>query len=133
MAQTRMTKQRALILETLRSVASHPTADELHGMVRERMPRISLGTVYRNLEHLALAGEIVCLERSGSQKHFDGNKTPHLHARCRVCGGIHDIMTAEAIPVPRHASVPGFFIERMDLEFIGICDACNAAAREKTA
>ena len=47
--QTRMTRQRAVILEELRKVKTHPTADELYSIVRERLPRISLGTVYRNL------------------------------------------------------------------------------------
>ena len=50
--QTRMTRQRMVILEELRKVKTHPTADELYAMVRTRMPRISLGTVYRNLDFL---------------------------------------------------------------------------------
>ena len=48
--QRRMTKQRRIILEELRKVRSHPTADEIYAMVRRRLPRISLGTVYRNLD-----------------------------------------------------------------------------------
>ena len=44
-----MTRQRAVILEELRKLTTHPTADELYQIVRARMPRISLGTVYRNL------------------------------------------------------------------------------------
>ena len=51
--QTRMTRQRMLILEELRSMCSHPTAEELYSRVRTRMPHISLSTVYRNLELLA--------------------------------------------------------------------------------
>lgn len=131
MAQTRMTKQRALILDTLRSVTSHPTADELHAMVRARMPRISLGTVYRNLEHLAATGEVLCLERAGSQKHFDGNTAPHLHARCRVCGGIHDAMHDGQAFTPPKVSIPGFRIESLELEFMGICDKCRLAEEAK--
>lgn len=50
--QTRMTRQRAVILEELRKTATHPTADELYSIVRRRLPRISLGTVYRNLDFL---------------------------------------------------------------------------------
>lgn len=56
--QTRMTRQRAVILEELRKTATHPTADELYSIVRRRLPRISLGTVYRNLDFLADSGEI---------------------------------------------------------------------------
>ena len=56
--QTRMTRQRMVILEELRKVKTHPTADELYAMVRTRMPRISLGTVYRNLDFLTESKEI---------------------------------------------------------------------------
>ena len=60
--QTRMTRQRMVILEELRKVKTHPTADELYAMVRTRMPRISLGTVYRNLDFLTESKEILKLE-----------------------------------------------------------------------
>ena len=42
----RLSKQRKVILEELRKVKSHPTADEVYDMVRKIIPRISLGTVY---------------------------------------------------------------------------------------
>ncbi|MBW2706713.1 MAG: transcriptional repressor, partial [Deltaproteobacteria bacterium] len=48
-----MTRQRQVILEELRKVDTHPSADEVYEMVRKRLPRISLGTVYRNLEILS--------------------------------------------------------------------------------
>jgi len=54
----RMTRQRRIILEELRKVDSHPTADEVYEMVRRQLPRISLGTVYRNLEILSREGLI---------------------------------------------------------------------------
>ena len=46
----RMTRQRQVIIDELRSVTSHPTADDVYDMVRRRLPNVSLGTVYRNLE-----------------------------------------------------------------------------------
>ena len=52
------TVQRDAILAELRSVKSHPTADELYAALRVRMPQISLGTVYRNLEQMSQAGMI---------------------------------------------------------------------------
>ncbi len=54
----RITRQRRVILEELRRVNNHPSADEIYEIVRRRMPRISLGTVYRNLEMLTELGEI---------------------------------------------------------------------------
>lgn len=124
MSQTRMTRQRALILEVLRNVTSHPTADEIYGMVRAKMPRISLGTVYRNLDLLTNSGEILCLDRAGTQKHFDGNPNPHCHVRCKRCGRIGDVYSAPDLPSFNNVRAMGFTIECMELEFTGVCDAC---------
>ena len=120
-----MTKQRAVILEVLRSVRSHPTADEIYGMVRKRLPRISLGTVYRNLELLANTGEILRLSRSGVQKHFDGNPMPHPHVRCKRCGRIGDVCLPVSIPVVDSAEAEDFSIHGVELEFIGLCRNCE--------
>lgn len=128
MSQTRMTRQRALILEALRNVTSHPTADEIYGMVREKMPRISLGTVYRNLDLLANSGEILCLDRAGAQKHFDGDTRPHYHVRCKHCGRIGDVFAAPALPSFNDVATGGFTIEHMDVEFTGVCNACRDSA-----
>ena len=57
-----MTRQRQIILEELRKVVTHPSADEVYEMVRKRLPRISLGTIYRNLEILSENGDIQKLE-----------------------------------------------------------------------
>lgn len=124
MSQTRMTKQRAVILEALRGVTSHPTADEIYGMVKQKLPRISLGTVYRNLDLLTTTGEIVRLDRAGAQKHFDGNIKPHMHVRCKICGRIGDTDGCVQIPSPNSVSAPGFVIEQTEVEFIGICSVC---------
>jgi Fur family transcriptional regulator, ferric uptake regulator len=85
----RMTSQRRIILEELRKTKTHPTADELYVVARKRLPKISLGTVYRNLDQLAESGEILKLEMCGCQKRFDGNTHEHFHARCQGCGRVH--------------------------------------------
>lgn len=125
MSQTRMTKQRAVILEALRSVKTHPTADEIYQMVRQKMPRISLGTVYRNLDLLAGAGEIISLDRAGTQKHFDGNPVPHQHVRCKHCGRIGDVYSSMPLQFPEGVHADGFAIEGMEVEFLGVCDLCK--------
>ena len=63
----RNTRQRQVILEELRCLESHPTAAALHAIVRRRLPKISLGTVYRNLELLARKGMIQKLESAGAE------------------------------------------------------------------
>jgi len=82
--QLRITRQRRVILEELQRTKSHPTADELYRKVRRRLPRISLGTVYRNLELLSRSGLIRKLEIGGGKMRFDGIVEPHYHIHCRI-------------------------------------------------
>lgn len=122
--QTRMTKQRKVILEELRKVHSHPTADELYEMVRTRMPRISLGTVYRNLDFLTESGEILKIDAAGSIRRFDGDTRPHQHVRCRVCGRIGDVIPPLPAPEVNAIRVDGFQVLSSRIEYEGICDRC---------
>ncbi len=125
--QCRTTRQRLVILEKLRAVTSHPTADEIYAMTRERLPRVSLGTVYRNLDLLTRQGEIICLENAGFQKRFDGNTEPHYHVRCRRCGRVGDVMARFAMPHTAGARAEGFTLTGARIEFEGICHACAAS------
>ena len=120
----RMTKQRRIILDELRKVTSHPTADELYEIVRRRLPRISLGTVYRNLEVLSENGEVLKLESAGSQKRFDGDVSDHCHVRCVRCGKVGDVMGSVALPTMQ-VDAPGFTVMRASVEFYGVCDECG--------
>ena len=125
--QSRMTRQRRVILEELRGVRTHPTADELYAMVRAKIPRISLGTVYRNLDFLAETGEILKLEAAGSTRRFDGTTTPHQHIRCRCCGRVGDVEPTLPSPDPAAVHATGFTITAARLEYEGICDSCRDA------
>lgn len=125
--QTRMTRQRMIILEELRKVTTHPTADELYSMVRARMPHISLGTVYRNLDLLAASHEVLKLESAGSMRRFDGNVMPHRHVRCVRCGRVGDVHDAAGSePEVASISVDGFTVTSARIEYDGICHECAA-------
>ena len=82
--QLRMTNQREIILRELKKSKRHLAADELYDIVKKVMPRISLATVYRNLEILSEAGMIGKLEISGRQKRFDFDVSDHDHIYCVV-------------------------------------------------
>lgn len=128
MSKTRMTNQRRVILEELRKVDTHPTVDELYAIVKARMPHISLGTVYRNLDLLAETGEILRLDSAGSMRRFDGRMEPHRHVRCRVCGKVGDVfIDSHEGPALDSISVPGFSVTAARVEYDGICDECKAA------
>jgi Fur family ferric uptake transcriptional regulator len=105
----------------------HPTADELYRRVRERLPRISLGTVYRNLEKLADSGIIRRLDYAGSQMRFDGDLHGHPHIRCASCGKIVDL---DAEPEPTECDEEiiagsGFRFVQRRVEYVGICPDCD--------
>ena len=121
----RLTNQRKIILEELKSVTSHPTADEIYGMVRQKMPRISLGTVYRNLEVLSSLGLVRKLENAAGQKRFDGDISAHHHIRCDVCGKVGDIFDAPDISGIEHGLSTDFQITGVSLEFSGVCPKCQ--------
>ena len=113
-----------VIIEELKKVHTHPTADELYAMVRARLPRISLGTVYRNLDFLAESGEILKLEAAGSIRRFDGDTSPHQHIRCTVCGKVGDVMPPVAVPDVSGVFVEGFTVSKARVEYEGVCDSC---------
>ncbi|MBU4525978.1 MAG: transcriptional repressor [Desulfomicrobium sp.] len=125
----RLTNQRRMILEELKSVTTHPTADEIYGMVRQKLPRISLGTVYRNLEVLSSLGLVRKLENAAGQKRFDGDVSPHHHIRCDTCGKVGDIFDAPDVSGIELGVSTDFQITGLSLEFSGICPQCLSAKR----
>jgi Fe2+ or Zn2+ uptake regulation protein len=130
----RSTRQRQVILEEVKRARNHPTADEIYERVRARLPRVSLGTVYRNLDLLAANGDIVKLVPGRNQMRFDGNLTAHYHMTCVHCGRIEDLHLAESDnPVDiletmtSHFTKYGVFGHK--LEFMGVCAECTAKGR----
>lgn len=125
----RITRQRQLILEELRKVVTHPTADEIYRMVRERMPRVSLGTVYRNLDTLSDRGVILKLELAGTQRRYDATTANHYHVRCRACGRVEDLEmpVRENLESEAQGSTD-FSVTGHRLEFEGLCPRCAPAA-----
>jgi Fur family ferric uptake transcriptional regulator len=121
----RLTSQRQVIIEELEKVKSHPTANEIHDIVRKRLPRIGLGTVYRNLELLAGKGIIKKLEVGGEQKRFDGDTSPHYHIRCVKCNRVEDIFIERHKGLEKSAaSCCSYKILDHHVQFSGICSHC---------
>ncbi len=122
----RNTEQRRVILEELAKVDTHPTANDVYQMVRKRLPRISLGTVYRNLEILSQTGKIKTIELAGKEKRFDGRTDTHYHVRCLKCGRLDDV-SIQIIPQIDEAlkGRTGYKILGHRLEFFGVCPHCS--------
>jgi Fur family transcriptional regulator, ferric uptake regulator len=122
----RMTQQRRVILEELNKLTCHPTAEELHRIVRERLPNISIATVYRNLELLSEEGMIWKMNVAGPQRRFDATTANHYHIRCSVCGRVDDLHM-EVMPSIEQAArkSTGYTVLSHTVEFSGICPTCE--------
>ena len=131
----RMTRQRLLILHELMKLKTHPTAYELHAIVKRSIPQISLGTVYRNLEQLSASGRIQRLAFGSGKRRYDGNAEAHHHLCCLGCGRVDDLPSEHEI---EHAldtmlgEVCGYRVTGVSIEIYGICPACQARKNQKT-
>ena len=122
----RMTHQRKVILGELKKSHLHPTADDIYVHVRKILPRISLGTVYRNCEILSEMGLIKKIEGCGNQRRFDGNIGNHHHIRCIKCGRVDDLPqdTISGIDI-NYEKINGYIVTDHTLSFQGICRECQ--------
>jgi Fe2+ or Zn2+ uptake regulation protein len=123
----RLTDQRRLILAVVQATDTHPTAERVHAAVRRRIPRVSLGTVYRNLRLLARHGLLAEIA-GGPTLRFDARVERHHHFTCSACGHIFDLDE----PVDdrlddRVAARTGFRVSHHRIEFYGQCARCAAA------
>jgi len=120
-----MTQQRQVILEELNKLNCHPTAEDLHRIVREKLPKISIATVYRNLELLSEEGTVLKMNVDGAQRRFDGTTGNHYHIRCSVCGRVDDVHM-DVLPTVEQAAEKstGYTVLAHKVEFTGICPDC---------
>lgn len=125
MAGLKYSRQREAILQYLHSTTSHPTAERIHFKIREEFPKLSLGTVYRNLHLLAENGEILRLNCGDGVEHFDAVVEPHNHFICRTCGSVLDLRTDATDGIDREAEkhFTGK-IEGHEVYFYGTCNKC---------
>ena len=129
----RQTIQRRVILEELRQIRYHPTASELHRIIQRRLPRISLGTVYRNLDLLARMGIIQKLESAGAETRFDTNPHHHHHLYCLRCMRVEDIPAGRGdLGRTDIEELAGYRILGYRLQLLGICPACRAEQANTT-
>lgn len=125
----RKTTQRREILRVLEESGDHPTASEVYDRVRRRLPRISLGTVYRNLDRLCDCDEAARIEVPGREMRFDADTSRHLHLRCVECGRVVDVDPDRVrvdIDYPRR--VEGMRVTGCCVQLLGRCESCPEEA-----
>lgn len=122
----RQSRQRDVVLEVVRSTMDHPTADWVYKQARRRLPRISLGTVYRNLKQLAGEGLIREIQAGGPSARFDGNLGRHYHIRCLGCGRVSDLPVSVSDRLEEEAGrATSYRILGHEVEVHGLCPLCQ--------
>jgi len=124
MAELKYSRQREALLRELRSRHDHPTADVLYHKLREEYPKISLGTVYRNLALLCELGEIKKLTFGDGTEHYDGFVENHDHFVCKACGKVIDLQQTELEVTPSDKENKIGSIESHSLIYFGMCKEC---------
>jgi Fur family ferric uptake transcriptional regulator len=133
MATRRNTLQRKIILEELQHSRAHATAAELYQIVRHSVPRLSLGTVYRNLDILHREGLVKKIEGFGRETRFDADLENHYHLRCLKCGRIEDVDNPVAVKVEGNITTgTGWVVLEPQVEFHGLCPDCRARSAAGT-
>lgn len=123
---TRNTKQKELILETLCSLHSHPTILELYDIVRSKNPTIGQATVYRNVAKLVEEGRVKRVLTKDGIDHYDGDCSNHSHFMCRRCHRLFDLPAINTNSLVSQVSgVSSFDISSVSVLFEGICRECK--------
>ena len=119
-------RQRELVLETVRSHPIHPTADDVFAILRKTEPNISLGTVYRNLNFLSAAGLIRKVLVPNASDRFDGTVVEHHHMLCTQCGEVFDLAHDLAEELSQEILLKtGFEMNHCGLMVLGKCVSCR--------
>ena len=122
MAIQRYSRQREEIYQAVCATREHPTAQMVYDELREHMPKLSLGTVYRNLHQMAQEGRL--MELDGPVARYDAIVTPHTHIRCLCCGRVADLEMPYDAALDGLAAEKGWAVKSHYLMFQGMCPAC---------
>ena len=117
-------EKRQAILDILRDTTEHPSAEQIFQSLKPRFPRLSLGTVYRNLQGFKREGSACSLAVVDGQERFDGNMLEHAHFICEKCGDIVDLNIPLPDDIGSSARLSGFQVTVRQLFLRGRCPKC---------
>lgn len=118
--------QREIIYETLKTLKNHPTAEYVYHYLKYKNYKISLATVYRNLNKMAALGKIKKIGGINGSARYDYNINKHYHFECQSCGKIFDISYEFTLGLTEQIqNATGFKIYSHDMIFYGLCAECR--------
>lgn len=120
-------RKRNAILEYLRGTKAHPSAETVYADLKQQIPDLSMGTVYRNLNLFRQQGTASVIATVRGVERFDANTDPHVHFICTGCDKVIDLMQMDIPPelTDRAAQESGGQVETCSLSFTGLCSQCN--------
>ena len=124
-SRTRETRQRRVVYETIKSTFSHPTADWIFEHVRRKLPKVSLGTVYRNLGVLKEEGLVREIYGNDRRAHYDAEMSPHAHFICSSCDQIFDVHGVKQVDWRPLKDLVGCVVDDQAVVFSGRCTTCR--------
>lgn len=120
-----MTAQKNFILDYLKGVKTHPSAEVIYKDVRKKLPNISQGTVYRILNNFSRKGKVQVINTKDAA-HFDGDISDHAHFICESCGNVYDVMDeCSSCGVLKKKKTKVGSIKKYTINFYGICRSCK--------
>jgi Fur family transcriptional regulator, peroxide stress response regulator len=126
-----ITHQRLAVYQTLLETSEHPSAETLFKTLHPRLPQLSLGTVYKNLEilhELGLISEVNSLHESAR---YDTNLKPHHHLVCTHCKKVIDIYD-DALSLAKPTQTHGFTVSHIQVQVNGVCPKCQPSATQNS-
>jgi Fe2+ or Zn2+ uptake regulation protein len=126
----RRTRQLAAVYAVVSAAHDHPSAEEVYRRVRRKLPRVSLGTVYRNLQKLAAEQRVRIVQLADRAACYDGMLEEHDHFLCESCGAMTDLVrSAAAQPDCSALRRAGYTVGTHTLTVYGLCPGCRGQQR----
>jgi len=126
--RSRSTVQKQIILDTLKSINTHPSVDELYSKIQKSHPSISKATIYRNVRQLAEKGIILQIAVANDVSRYDGCTDFHQHFICNNCGNIFDLkIDCAQVSEKFNATIQnnfGHVVDNCIISFEGTCLNC---------
>jgi Fe2+ or Zn2+ uptake regulation protein len=124
--QKRATRQLEAVFQALQGDPTHPFADEIYRRVRKKLPRISLATVYRNLQRLVEEGKIRAVLLGERVARYDPETSDHDHFICESCGRVIDLFLEPTRQVDLTSLAnDGYVVTTHKLTVYGLCRECT--------
>lgn len=117
--------KREAIYKTIAGTKSHPSAQWVYEQLKDEIPNLSLGTVYRNIALFKEQGKIITVANVNGEERIDADVSDHAHFVCECCNKVYDLDSSEMSPLEIELKNNGFEITRKNVVFYGNCRDCS--------